>query len=484
MSPRTLSALLVALLAIPGHATKRALPSVPAIPALPATPAALAPSISAPVIPNFMPAVPMAAIPGSMPVVALTGHLSEQAAAIHESVHQDRSGLGGLEQLSQLYDLGPKKAKRSGGGFDASKDTNFVINDENVSINGRAAAYYKEVRRLIDKYAGKIDLSESLDVMDDSYAEVRSKLAAIEGMARARGIEKENTHLEQTLLWVDGVMKKGDKTTAIHTSRVFFHKADNSRSEIAEGIRRADRYLEDTAKYFARGGKAEQALGTLDDIVLAFDARGYDEIKRHLKRREQDFKRTHGARFSFAYVDELSPIPQTQEAVREELNALVRKYKGKGLQKIIEGVIYSRYVGLLLELKTVEHFYNLGYKIDQSGRDLFDATGQYITELDTVVRSPSGQRVVVEAKSARVKIPHEQALADKILYKLDTYKRHRVTMEQAVGGPFEVVFSLDTGSDPALGAFLKGKERELTKTYGFKISFLFLSSAPEEDPGR
>ncbi|TBR22610.1 hypothetical protein EPO15_07715, partial [bacterium] len=80
-----------------------------------------------------------------------------------------------------------------------------VVNDEGIELFGRPPAYYLEARRLVDKYKDKIDLSESLDVMDDAYADAWTKLAAIEGLAARRQIADHNTRLEDTLMWVDGV---------------------------------------------------------------------------------------------------------------------------------------------------------------------------------------------------------------------------------------------------------------------------------------
>lgn len=463
-----------AFAALPGLSPLGTIPNAAAAvrTALPA-----APALAATVLPTAAPSAKQAG-------PSMTAQLGAQSVDIAAAIKSDPSGMAGRDGLDKLFS-GNKGGGRGFSGAparkDASKDTVFIVNDEGVRINGRAAAYYKEVRRLVEKHKDRIDLAESLDVMDDTYADVWAKLATIEGVAKARGIEQHNTHLEETLLWVDGTMTDGrGRKIAVHTHRVYFHHSKSPASEIAEGIRRVDRYVDEALRNFERGGKAESVLGALDEIVLSFDSRGYSQIKDHLKAKERELAKKHGKRFRFVYVDELAPIPQAKDAMRAELNAFVRKYQGKGLQKIVEGVIYSRYVGILLELKTVEHYLGLGYEILQSGRDLFDANDQYITELDTVVRSPEGKMYVVEAKSARVKLPNEEALQDKVIYKLDTYKKNRARMEAVLGGPFDVVFSFDVGDNVALGDFLKSKEAELSKQYGFEVSFVFLDSTPED----
>jgi hypothetical protein len=148
-------------------------------------------------------------------------------------------------------------------------------------------------------------------------------------------------------------------------------------------------------------------------------------------------------------------------------------------------VVYSRYVGLLLELKTIEHYKDRGYEILQGGRELFDADNKYITELDVVVRSPEGKVALVEAKSARVPLPPEDALKDKVVRKLETYRKHRDLLEKDIGRRVdEVVFSFDVGRNSELKAYLQGKGEALSREYGFRVSFLFIDSAPKEAQSR
>ena len=374
----------------------------------------------------------------------------------------------------------------------------YIINDEGVKINDRAAVYYTEVRRMVEQYKGTINLEESLDVMDDAYSDVLAKVSAVEAVAKGRGLTQVNTHLEETLVFVDGVLDDGAKTVAVHTHRVFFHKSKEPKSEIAEGIRRVDGYIKDAEKMFAKGGKAEMQMGKIDEVELVFDARGYQEIKDHIQKRGQEISARSKGRIAFKFLDELAPLPKEQKEIRAKLNEIAQKYNadnGEGLSKIYEGVIYSRYVGLLLELKTVEHYHKLGYKILQSGRELFDKNGMYISELDVVVESPEGKVSVVEAKSARVGLPPEEVLEDKVAYKLRTYKKFKAELDAMIGKKFDaVVFSMDVAIDPNIDRsqvlpkdvrklelidFLRSKEAVLSKEYGFPVSFLFLQSGPE-----
>lgn len=486
---RSLTAVLTALLLAPGASSQISLPRAAARPALGGLP-----SLSAvPVAPPLPAAVPLPAAPAALAApVAADPLLPAPEAA---------DPVSALESLraSAAPSAGPRAEPRSGSelfdGAGARGSGSFVVNDEGVRISGRAATYYREVRRMVGLYKDKINLQESLDVMDDAYADVLAKVSAVEAVARGRGLSQENTHLEETLTWVDGILSDGAKTVAVHTHRVYFHKARDPRSEIAEGIRRVDGYIEDAVALFKRGGAAERQMGRIDEVELVFDARGYREIKEHLTRRGAEISALTGGRVKFKLLDELAAVPREQAEVRSRLNELARRYNGAGLSKIYEGVIYSRYVGLLLELKTLEHYHRLGYRILQSGRELFDANGMYVTELDVVVESPDGKVLLVEAKSARVGLPRGEVLRDKVLYKLDTYRAHRAALEAMIGRPIDaVVFSMDVAVDVAaaasgraaaqdrrkleLAAFLRDQEGTLSARYGWPVSFLFLQSGP------
>ena len=438
-----------------------AAPSAPLPSAMTAAPAAAEQSPLAPAL--VMPGAAPTPFAGDHASVSALDELALAAAASADGGKRfdgGRAGRGGMDPLS-----GPT-----------------VKNDEGVLIRGRAGIYYQEVRRLVALLQGRgVNLGESLDVMDDSYSDVWAKLAALGAVAKARLVEDANTHLEETLMWVDGVIDQAGKKIAVHTHRAYFHKGP-AHSEIREGIRRLDGYLKEAERNFAKGGKAEQALGDLDEVELVFDVRGYDAIKQHLKKREAELAKRLPGRFKFRYLDELVPeIPREVAQVRSQLNGYHEKYKNsRGLSKIYEGVIYSRYVGLLLELKAIEHYNNLGYTILQSGRELFDAQGHYVTELDLVVRSPEGKIYLVEAKSARVTLEYQEVLRDKVERKLDVYRKHVDQLEKMIGAKIDgVVFAMDVGPNTGLISWLESKMPMLIGKYRFRVKFLFLESGPE-----
>ena len=445
-----------------------------------------------------------AAVAGVTPA-ALSPVSAAPAAALRATPAQRMApSLEALELSAASRQGRNDRGNRGGAMFDGSTNrasppaATYIINDEGVKINDRAAIYYTEVRRMVELYKGKINLEESLDVMDDAYSDVLAKVSAVEAVAKGRGLSQVNTHLEETLVFVDGVLEDGSKKVAVQTHRVFFHKAENPQSEIAEGIKRVDGVIRDAEMMFSRGGKAEQQMGKIDEVELVFDARGYQEIKDHIAKRGEEVTARSKGRISFKFLDDLAPLPKEQSEIRAKLNEIAAKYNGEngeGLSKIYEGVIYSRYVGLLLELKTVEHYYKLGYKILQSGREMFDEKGLYVSELDVVVESPEGVVSVVEAKSARVGLPNEEVLQDKVIYKLDTYMKFKAQLDAMIGKKFDaVVFSMDVGIDPDINRsqvmpkdirklelvdFLRSQEYSLSKRYGFPVSFLFLQSGPQ-----
>jgi hypothetical protein len=445
------------------------------------------------------PAAPVAlsGLAGPLPLPAVAAALVPLAAPA--SIKPRPAALAELRASAD-----PAASVNSGARFDGGRagprnEAVFVVNDESVRIYGRAADYYAEVRRLVGLYQDKIDLSHSLHVMDDSYGDVVAKLSAIEAVAARRGVSQENTHLEKSLMFVDGVLRDGGKKVAVHTMRVYFHQAANAQSEVREGIRRLDAALEDVLENFQPGGRAERSLGPLDAVELVVDARGYPEIREAILKRASKIRReTHG-RVRLRVLDDLVAMPRGIEATRERLNQLVARYAEAGVGNIIEGVIYSRYVGLLLELKTLEHYHRLGYAILQSGRELFDEKGMYVSELDAVVKSPAGKVVLVEAKSARIPLDFDVLLESKITYKLETYRRAKKMLDGMIGEPFdEVVFAMDFGMDedaqprlapngrPVPGdlvrlnamARLKRLEPDLTNKCGFPVRFLFLRSEP------
>ena len=302
-----------------------------------------APALSVTAMPSLsMSAAPLAAVPVlAVPAPAL-------AAA---SVVVDASRPSGAPALDFLRSAAASRGD-SGARFDGSRAAapapGLVLNDEGVYIMGRAAITYREIKRLVGVLEPHMSLKESLDVMDGTIADVRTKLLSIEAIAKNRKVSDANTHLEETLTWVDGVLNDGARRIAVHTHQVYFHPAPKgplkAASEIGEGNRRVDAYLAQAAVQFAPGGAAEIALDKLDEIVLSFDTRGYKEIKDHIRGKEAEFQAKFGGRIRFAYVDELAPAADSVAQVRADFNRLVKKYAGEeaGLQNIMEGVMYSR----------------------------------------------------------------------------------------------------------------------------------------------
>lgn len=501
MTPRSLLAL---LLAAPLAAAPRAVvplvtqPVAPVSGAMPAafSVAAAAQSWAAAMASPSAALAPIALAPSAAlsaaPIAAVAAAIVPPAAPAERA----------LETLKGLAGAAPAVA-----GFDGARVLDgFVVNDEGVQVSERAARYYQEVRRLVEEYKGKIDLEESLDVMDDSYGDVVSKLTAMEALAKVRRLDEDSVsfHLPFTLSWVDGVFEDRGKRIAVATHRVYFHHAKNPSSEIAEGIRRLDGALREAERHFSKSSLEKTKLGRVDQVELVYDVRGYPQIKQHLKAKAAELFQRSGGYIQVRYLDELAPpVPTKTEEVRARLNQLVTKYKDRGAMQIIEGVIYSRYVGLLLELKGVEDLHKRGYKILQSGRELFDKNGQYVTELDIVAESPQGVVELVEAKSARVRLNFNYVLRTKVLNKLDTYKKHKAALDAMIGKPFQkVVFVMDFGVperlDPRAHSLMRSSERrsygrsrammdqlramepELSAKYGFPVSFTFLESMPME----
>ncbi len=461
----------------------------------PLVPTLAAPSFAPALTPSFKPALslptpamalqaahaavaaPVAApapAPGAAAPATLVRSLAERVQAI-EKAGGAQASPAAQRSLDQLFSGAPL--------VNGIAEPGGAVNDEGVAVFGRARRYYEEVRRVVARLEGRADLSESLDVMDDSYGDVWAKLAAIEALAESRSVSDHNTLLPETLIFVDGVLEDRGRRIAVNTHRVYFHKAANPRSEIEEGLRRVNGYLKEVVPYFARGGKAEKTLGRLDEVVLAFDTRGYAEIKAALRERGREVSRATNGRVRFAFLDELAARPKDAAETRGRLNALIKRYAAKeGLGKIIEGVVYSRYVGMLLELKTLEHYLDQGWEVLQSGRELFDDQGLYVTELDAVVRDPATGRVIlVEAKSSRMALPMADVLQEKVIRKLEVYAKHRARLERAIGRPIdEVVFSFDIGPNLGLKDYLQDRAKELSARYGFKVGFLFIDSGPAQ----
>ena len=516
------------------------------VPSIAASPAA---AIQTTLVPSISAAATMPNAANNAPV-SLRETLAAQNEIVSRALGTDQSGFGAKAGVDEIYfGKGPSRGGSYAGSFQrpsaapteetvtlegltigvpgergrtdpSSPGATFILNDERIPLTGRAADYFQEAKRLEKVLIPKLkaqgrDLNESTDVMDDAVRDTLGKLKIIEKVG-AQDSLAQNVHLPETLTWVDAVTVKNGEKTAVHTTQVYFHHADGSMksaSEIAEGIRRVDKAIEQQLEFFKAGGKADQEIAKVDEsdptpldkVILGFDARGYQEIKDHIKAKEAAIRAEHGDRFSFTFLDDKDSA-LSKEEVRAQLTAMVKKYKGHGLQRIIEGVTYSRYTGLLLELKGIEWRLAQGATIIQSGRDMFNdgvddpaRLGMYETELDVVSRALDGKLDMDEEKSARVVLDQDDVLNDKFLYKLEAYKRNRGLIARVSGGVPRINFVIDVGGIDRQAAyagevkwknprqlelvrFLQSKEKELSEHYGFEVKFVFLSSYPGVDP--
>jgi hypothetical protein len=183
---------------------------------------------------------------------------------------------------------------------------------------------------------------------------------------------------------------------------------------------------------------------------------------------------------------------------------------------ILDGVTYSREVGVGHELNSHKKRLAMGLKVVQAGRDFFGKkvlddgriVEEYKTEFDAVTEpvadaaKPSKDRDVVlwEDKSTRVWMTLEKTMEETFLYKLKIYRENRAIIEESLGGaPLKVAFSVDVGGTNRRAAkqgVLVWKDArqkelmdhlikvapELSKEYGFPVSFIFVNSHPGEDP--
>jgi hypothetical protein len=239
-----------------------------------------------------------------------------------------------------------------------------ALNFEGVQLIGRSVDYFRAVKKILEAYRGKIDFKDavSADIMDSQYKDVWAKISVLEALSENMGVTKANIHLEGTLTWVDGIIQKAGKRTAVHTHRVYFHPAPSRLSEINEGNRRFDSYLKTTIDQF-ESGEAERVVGNTDEIVLAFDYRGYLEIRDHIIEKMNEVRQQYGDKYKIKlvddhYIDEYSLVTEKpflrDEAgnilinskhhrmldvnqIRRDINAMISRYREDELAKIIEG---------------------------------------------------------------------------------------------------------------------------------------------------
>ncbi|NNN06481.1 MAG: hypothetical protein HKL90_11320, partial [Elusimicrobia bacterium] len=305
----------VGLAAVMGAAPSVTAPSLTSAPAGLAAAPALAPSFSAAAAAPALAAVPSAAAvapaaaaaPAAGSAAAAPAFAAAAPAPAAEASARSVAPAADAPALEALRDSAAARDRDGRRAFDGGAAAapvsaergpvaGFVKNDEGVWVGGRTADQYREIRRLYAKLSPLMDLSDTMNVMDDAFSEARVKLAAVEKAAADRKVAESSVHLEETRTFVDAVLEDANgRKIAEHTHRVYFHPADNADSEINEGIRRVDGYLEEAKQDFARGGRAEREMGTeFDQVLLTFDTRGYKEIADHLRGKEAELRAQFG----------------------------------------------------------------------------------------------------------------------------------------------------------------------------------------------
>jgi hypothetical protein len=497
----------------------------PSLPAAALSPSGLAASVIA--APSLAPAAFPAPAAFAAPA-APASVISPAAATLAAPADAPERAAGAPAALDTLRFLsapadGPRWVK-SGNGFDglrARADTvadpsqagpaGFIKNPDGVWVGGRVKDQTLWISRMAEQLKPHADLTDVLDVMDDAYDEARVKLVNAERAATERQLDAASVHLEGTRNWVDAVLTDRDgEQIAVHTHRVYFHPGRGNRiSEITEGIRRVGKYIDKAVPDFAPGGLAETDMDArFKQVELNFDTRGYKEIEDYIRGREAEVKAKYGDRFVFRYTTEPK---RSSRQLRAEYNAIVERFadQTEGLMQIIDGVTYSRTVGVGHELNSHLKRLKMGYTITQAGRDFFGKTVMpdgtivetYKTEFDAVTerRGAKGEREVIlwEDKSTRVWLPLADTMEQTFLYKLRIYRENRGLIEEALGAPLKVAFSVDVGGlnrkaakqgilvwkDPRqqeLLEHLKTAGPRLSEEFGFPVSFIFVNSHPGE----
>ncbi|HRY28678.1 MAG TPA: glucosamine-6-phosphate deaminase [Elusimicrobiota bacterium] len=417
---------------------------------------------------------------------------------------------------------------------------------EGVHFIGKAAKLVKHVFNLIDWLKQHdVNVEESLGVMWDTYEAIWAKMHILNAATHSNvsKILSSNSHLSMTLTWLDGVYTSDDqppnpdrnvdvpgaqRVTLVHTIQAYFHKSPNPESEIVEGKRRLAGEKGELRQFLETikpGGRAEKAMGALDEIILGFDARGYRELDRFV---EEEVDRQcaqmgiRRERIKIVHVDDAAR-PRTHQDMIRSINELTDLYGEETVKAILEGVTYSRLVGLDLELLAQQMFRTAGYWILEAGSEVLTPEGMYVTELDTVVAkaywqvegqwrlSPinmaggsgtldidgesvpirseivdgeqqvfvevKGRRVPIrikvissEEKSARTPLKPEEIFSSKVGYKMNYYKKHLAAIEDSVsrglGFPIKLdgfLFFMDIGTAVPTRKNFEREQNRLTR---------------------
>lgn len=208
---------------------------------------------------------------------------------------------------------------------------------------------------------------------------------------------------------------------------------------------------------------------------------GNDPLFELIRKRFQELSLENpGQSFKLEKVTDHCPIPSDCEDLRLKVNEMLQDERmASGTYEIMEGQLYSRYCGLLLELLGSEFLSNLGLEILNTGLELSDDNGIYFTELDGVVRNPqTGRTALVEAKSMRTRLSKAYVLSNKVIYKLKTYHAKKELIQKKLSTSFEdAFFIIDTGGNKGMEHYLKDQEKFLEAQFGFPIKFIALDMA-------
>ncbi|HLD70169.1 MAG TPA: hypothetical protein VJA17_05330, partial [Candidatus Omnitrophota bacterium] len=430
------------------------------------------------------------------------------------------------------------------------EDSNSPMEEQPVDFRkmflfGRASYMRRRIEGILnDLYRNGFDeefFKDTLDVMGDVFGEVRSKILTLLYFTRQTGefqrifgedeaaeadLVQTHYHLPWTLTWIDGIFhyyQSGEnkpKQIIVHTHRIFYHAAPNHLSEITEAKRRLESYLNEVKLIFEKNGMAERRLGTIDKAILVFDVQWMDEARDYIESRKGGF----GSHMEFHYIN-TSETDAIRDIGREEIirnesqndfNLLLPELAGHpGLSSIVEGLFYSRLVGLRLELEAIRQYAQfiarklwlkdiktpaISKRVKSSvltaGRDVFVSGGSengfYAAELDVLVAGFHGKGFIIEAKSSRVALPLRRIFKDKILKKLMVYRDYfdelQSVIKEYAGAKLDidgVIFFMDLGEGNSHRGFIKDflikNESRISEAFGIPVKFVFTSSNMGED---
>ncbi|MFC2061991.1 hypothetical protein ACFLUV_05715 [Elusimicrobiota bacterium] len=310
------------------------------------------------------------------------------------------------------------------------------------------------------------ELEETLDVMNDTYDLVRSKFLSMayfrtKGRSTTKSIVESNVRIDWTLDYMDEVINgywdydddtgKGEiKRVVINTHQVYFHPPDKTASSdaqydsiVKEGEDRLAHFIDNLNGLYGKNGKVSRQIGEFDKAIVVIDTRGVKEFRQYVEKN----KRKLNKNIEIHYTEDIEEDTSMAKYSRMSWLDLVKEMgRIEYFGEVIEGVLYSRYVGLKLELAAIKHFTDLGFKILQSGKNFY-IDGKYVTELDLVVEDKEGKVFIVECKSSRPRLRTEDIIGDKIAPKIKTYKNNWPQLEKDVGKRIDgVIFYFDVGA--------------------------------------